>query len=156
MNRTQTFTTTLIIALSLALWSCKKTSENPTSPTASNTKLLTTGTWKLNKIEWLAKGGAWGAVEIPDTKKGATIAFNADNTYSAVSPSSTAHGTWKFSADYSQITIVNDRTGGTFDLTILSQTTLQMADMTPFSIISNPTDSFGYYYYSGERETYVH
>jgi hypothetical protein len=52
--------------------------------------------------------------------------------------------------------IVNDRTGGTFDLTILSQTTLQMADMTPFTIISNPTDPFGYYYYSGERETYVH
>jgi hypothetical protein len=160
MNTKHTFTKTfVIVALSLALSSCKKTSDDPTKNSGStNTELLTSSTWKLSKIEYLQKDGTWINGTLGYSQEGATLSVNTDNTYNTFATNiSAASGTWKFSADFEQLSMVNNKTktGTTFSVNTLNKTTLQLGYSGTVYVYGG-VDDLERFTYDGERDTFVH
>ncbi|MDB5009210.1 MAG: hypothetical protein JWP45_3603 [Mucilaginibacter sp.] len=137
-----TFLCLVVLLTAGALSSCKK--DNTSTPTAdSHISLLTTGTWKLQKIEYQEQNGTWtndsSALDV------ITLAFNTNNTFSETDQNNNSgSGTWKFSADYSQLTLVGNSYGATYAVPVLTSSSLQF---------TSPLSGTGY---QAERDTYSH
>jgi hypothetical protein len=138
----------LFCLMAATLYSCKKSNDNST-PADSQISLLTNGTWKISKLEYQTSGGSWVTVAIPSAQANETISFNKDNTYFSYA-GSIANGSWKFSADYSQIFLVNqsNAVSGTLTVNALTQSTLQI-QQAGTQVVNGTT-------YSAERDTFTH
>jgi len=139
---------TLVCIILIIMQGCKK--GDASTNTVAQISLLTSGTWKLTMLEFENLNGTWTTVAIPSVQANEAVSFNTDNTYTSVVGSSSAHGTWQFSPDYKQLTIVNQINNQTQTplVSVLTSTTLQL-----LSYVSQTVNGISYY---AERDTFGH
>jgi|GEM_PF-1646975 hypothetical protein len=137
----------ILCMIAVTLYSCKK--NDTATPTSAQISLLTSGTWKIYKLEFQNSNGSWTTVAIPSIETNATISFNKDNTYFGSYTGSSGNGSWKFSADYSQLYLVNPNNNysASFQVNVLTQSTLQIQ-------VAGAVAVNGTTYYA-ERDTFI-
>jgi len=139
----------LLALLCITVSACKKNDNSTPTPIDSHISLLTNDTWKINKLEFQTSSGSWITVVIPSTQANETISFFKDNTYFLYVALTTANGSWKFSADYSQLFLVNQSNGGsTWMVNTLTQSILQI-QLAGSQVVNGTT-------YYAERDTFTH
>jgi len=138
----------LCCTASLCITSCKK--NDTATPSSAQISLLTNGTWKISKLEFQNSNGSWTTIAIPSAQANETFSFNRDNTYFGSYTGSSGNGNWKFSADYTQLYLVNP--GNSYSPTLmintLNETTLQFT-------LPGTIAVYGISYYA-ERDTFTH